>query len=163
MSKRFVFYLNGGKRNIVITDYKNEDSLEKTEEKVMECITSLGIVKFKTETDILIVKPTEISAIHIITDVQSNHKNIDTKDKKDDMNLQQIVPEINLDGIEEQPIIDNLSINTDLDLIPEEIDDVKNDKENNEVDTIKIPEGIDNIKEEQIPEQNGENNDKSNN
>jgi len=130
MSRKFIYYLEGLSRSIVITDQNKDMSLEEISIRASESMTGDKLSKFETKTDVLLVRPNEIKAIHIVDDYKD-----DVDNTIDDKNLQAFIPDINLDDIEDKegpievdPTLDTENKNN------EEIDDTEGE--------ITIPEEI---------------------
>ncbi len=78
MGKKFVFYLKSGNRAITMTDKKEHRSLKELQEMISTTISGDQMVRFMTTTDCLILRPTEISGIHIQELVGSNNDSINS-------------------------------------------------------------------------------------
>lgn len=82
MAKKVVFYLKGLNKNIVITD-KSGMTLEKISENVGKMLSSGKVVEFRTKSDALIAKTSEISAVLIqkIISSKSNDRDLNIDDQ----------------------------------------------------------------------------------
>lgn len=65
MGKKFVFYLKGVQRAIAITDQSDSVPLSQCSKTISEAMASDSIFTVSNDRDVLILKPTEISAIHV--------------------------------------------------------------------------------------------------
>jgi len=65
MGKKFVFYLKGGNRSITITDLKETRSLAVLHDEMAKIMAGDRVCQFKTDTDAICLRPTEISGVHI--------------------------------------------------------------------------------------------------
>lgn len=127
MSKRrFVFYLNGVSRSIVITDQNDDMTLEEASNNASNLMLGDKISKFGTKTDTLLVKPTDIQAIHIIDD------QIGDTTESDDSNLQSFVPDIDLDEIDGDE--------EDIQITEDDITNNNSTEEDNTEEDVVIPE-----------------------
>lgn len=65
MGKKFVFYLKGGNRSITITDLNENRSLSVLHDEISKLMAGDRVCQFKTNTDAICLRPTEISGVHI--------------------------------------------------------------------------------------------------
>lgn len=129
MSRKFVYYLEGISRGIVITDQHDDITLDEVSENASNLMVGDKVSKFSTKTDILLVRPSDIKAIHI-----TDEDNDDIEDTTiDDKNLQAFIPDIDLDDI------DNDEIKSDQD-----IQDIQENTED-ESEEITIPDDNDGL------------------
>lgn len=94
MSKRVVFYLKGINRSIVITD-NSDVSEDELALKINNCLSEMKVVQFETDTDILIARSSDITAVYITKNGVGVNKL--TKEEKSPSKadyLQAVVPEI---------------------------------------------------------------------
>lgn len=114
MSTKFIYYIEGVSRNIVITDQdETEISLDELAARASSIMAGDRISKFQTDKDVLVVRPNEIKAIHITRDHTNNSNMIDNK------SLQEFIPDIEFDDmndkssndiLDQEVIIDDESI-----------------------------------------------------
>lgn len=97
MARKFIYYLKGYSRTIVITDKDDSRPIEETVDKISRVMSGCKVSKFETDNDILIVRPSDIIGVHI---EKETSKHEEDKKIKEPINLQSIVPEIDLDDIE---------------------------------------------------------------
>ena len=131
MSRKFVYYLEGLSRSIVITDKDNDMSIEEISRYASEMMSVDKISKFQTKTDVLLVRPTELKAIHITDDYKD-----DLDSTIDDKNLQSFIPDIDLEDLEGTE--ENVDVTSTLET------DVQEDEpiEENTEEEITIPEEV---------------------
>jgi len=111
MARKFIYYLKGLSRTIVITDKDESRPIEEIVGKISKVMSGYKVSKFETDNDILIVRPSDIVGVHIEKDSQK-HDDKHIKKIEENINLQSIVPEFDLDDIEsniDEPI-ENISI-----------------------------------------------------
>lgn len=135
MARKFIYYLNGYSRTIVITDNDDGRPIEEITEKISKIMSGCKVSKFETDNDILIIRPSDIVAVHIEKD-SSKH---DDNRMEESIDLQSVVPDIDLDDldtndIEEEPenievdnSLDAYEIEEDLEDKSTEVEDVKSD------------------------------------
>jgi hypothetical protein len=132
MTRKFIYYLKNFSRPIVITD-QEDTPLDQLKKDISDIMSGNNIATFETNDDVLIARPLDIAAVHIAKnseDNMSNFENIDEYHKKEtEINLQSIVPEIDLGDIDSD--IDPTEISE------EEIQDISdNDLNQQEEDEI---------------------------
>ncbi|MCK5015542.1 MAG: hypothetical protein KAS32_00560 [Candidatus Peribacteraceae bacterium] len=118
MAKKFVFYLKGVGRGIVITDPEDETTLDEVSKKVDTILSGKVVAKFSSENDALVVRSNEIIGVHIIDD-EDKFKRVAFEDAEDSMN---VIPEINLEfneiEVPQEDIVENI---VEDDNIPEDL------------------------------------------
>ncbi len=65
MPRKVMVYVEGFGRCIVMTDSDDKMSTEALKEKIIATISGSRLVEFVTDTDVLVVRPHKISAVHI--------------------------------------------------------------------------------------------------
>jgi len=101
MARKFIYYLKGFSRTIVITDTDENKPMEEIVSKISKAMAGVKVSKFETDNDILIVRPSDIVGVHIAKD-SSKHEDVVYTDEPpaENIRLQSIVPEIDLGDIE---------------------------------------------------------------
>jgi len=96
---KFIFFLKDNK-NIVITTKDNNIPIDEYIKKIADVMASSEISIFKTSSDIIILKATDLISVHIVLNTSSEIIKDDIKNTLlEEPNLQSIVPEIDLDEI----------------------------------------------------------------
>ena len=101
MARKFVIYLEGASRGIVMTDDDNEISSDDLAQKVASKLTGFDVCEFRTKSDCLIVRPNQISAVHIQGGQFGKDVPI-SKKKAGKTAINDIIPDLDLGDIGEQ-------------------------------------------------------------
>ena len=113
MARKFIYYLKGFSRTIVITDKDETTSMEETISKISKLMSGHRVSKFETDNDILIVRPSDIIGVHIAKDF-SESSYMDEQEDDDNIRLQSIVPEIDLGELDsEDDMLEDQNIKTE--------------------------------------------------
>ena len=123
MARKFVIYLEGVSRGIVITDDDESIPTDILSQKLTEKMLGYEMCEFKTSTDCLIVRPSQITGVHI----QGNNFNHTTNKDKTKVNkiVTDIVPELELDDLPDmEEMMISESNEDELDLEEDQTDDV---------------------------------------
>lgn len=100
MARKFIYYLKGFSRTIVITDKDESKPIEEVVAKISSFMAGCKVSKFETDKDILIVRPSDIIGVHIATDSSKHDEEYNTEESSEEnIRLQSIVPEIDLGDI----------------------------------------------------------------
>lgn len=93
MANKCVIYLDGVSRGIVLTDH-DQQSIDELTNKISTAMAGNSICELKTKTDTLVVRPSQITAIHI----QGGPRVGSAKPakKEEETNIADIVPELDL-------------------------------------------------------------------
>jgi len=145
MSRKFVIYLKGVNRGIVITDDDTSKTSDDLASKVAAIMSGYKICEFKTKTDCIIIRPSEITGIHIQGGPFSDKTTIEAIEEYDDGKIGDInetIPELDLgEELSQEPKhvldkIDDLDVTSEKPLII--IDEDTSDLEDVEagVDTV---------------------------
>ena len=78
MGKRYLFYIRGIERNIVITDESDNKEIEYRENEISKILSGSKNVVFRTEKDSLILRPHEVCGV-IIQELDPNAKRSNKK------------------------------------------------------------------------------------
>lgn len=115
MARKFIYYLRGFSRTIVLTDKDESVKIEKVVDKISNVMAGNKVSKFETDNDILIVRPSDIIGVHIAKDSSKleEYYNQEEFPEEENIKLQNIVPEIDLGDIETKEDLD-------VDIIEEE-------------------------------------------
>ena len=101
MARKFIYYMKGFSRTIVITDKDESKSMEEMVAKISRFMAGCKVSKFETDNDILIVRPSDIIGVHIAKDSSKHEDDYNSKEStEENIRLQSIVPEIDLGDIE---------------------------------------------------------------
>ena len=139
MSNKCVIYLDGVSRGIVLTDH-DHTSIEELTKNISTSMAGNSIFELKTKTDTLIVRPSQISAVHI----QGGPKVGNAKPKKSkEQSIKDIVPELDL-GDDLDNVVE--SIKDDL---ASTIDEKTDDEEKETLPVVEVIEE-DNIIDEKM-------------
>lgn len=101
MARKFIYYLKGFSRTIVLTDRDENRPIEEIVTNISKCMAGCKVSKFETDNDILIVRPSDIIGVHIAKD-SSKHEEYDQEEPiEENIRLQSIVPDIDLGDIDD--------------------------------------------------------------
>ena len=100
MARKFIYYLKGFSRTIVLTDKDEDTPIEEITSKISKFMSGHKVSKFETDNDILIVRPSDIMGVHISKD-SSKHDGYHEEPLDENIRLQNIVPEIDLGNIDD--------------------------------------------------------------
>jgi hypothetical protein len=114
MARKFIYYMKGFSRTIVITDNDDSVPIEEITSKISKTMSGNRVSEFETSNDILIVRPQDIAGIHIVKDSSEQDSDV-SEELEEGINLQNIVPEIDLGDIEDSDNINDIHIDVDND------------------------------------------------
>ena len=128
MARKFVIYLEGVSRGIVITDDDESITTDTLAQQLTSKMLGYDMCEFKTSTDCLIVRPSQITGVHI----QGNNFNTvtpKTKTSKIIKKIEEVVPQLELDDLPEMDdefeINDNEQDQTETESIEETTDEIQ--------------------------------------
>jgi len=105
MARKFIYYLKGFSRTIVLTDKDEDKPIEEITSKISKLMSGCKVSKFETDKDILIVRPSDIIGVHINMDY-SKQNDYQEESLDENIRLQNIVPEIDLGNIDTNDDLD---------------------------------------------------------
>jgi len=108
MARKFIYYLRGFSRTIVLTDKDESIKIENVVDKISNVMAGNKVSKFETDNDILIVRPSDIIGVHITKDSSKleEYYNQEEFPEEENIKLQNIVPEIDLGDIDTKEDLD---------------------------------------------------------
>lgn len=149
MGKKFIFYLKGVGRGIVITDPEDVTTLDEVSNKIDSVLSGKVVAKFSSGDDALIVRSNEIIGVHVIDD-EDKFKRVAYEDDNDSMN---VVPEIDLDGISESIDGKEEVLEEVEDVIPEELLEEEETIQKNEDESTSPSKSTVDFVEEELPQE----------
>lgn len=144
MARKFIYYLKGFSRTIVITDKDESRTIEETVDKISKCMAGCKVSKFETDNDILIVRPSDILGVHIAKDYSKHDEDYKQEEIQEEcIELQNIVPDIDLGDIE---------TNEGLEGIEELGEVIEEESSDNIVDEEEIEKTVEELNDDDNPE-----------
>jgi len=108
MTRKFIYYLRGFSRTIVITDKDDDVPHEQLIAKISNAMSGTQVSKFDTGNDILLVRPSDIVAVHIMNESQDSNHDDSVNAEESEIQLQSVIPEIDLGELDESKELDIL-------------------------------------------------------
>jgi len=150
MARKFIYYLKGFSRTIVITDKDESRPIEEIVDKISKCMSGCKVFKFETDNDILIVRPSDIMGIHIAKDSLKHDVDYNgiEESQEECIKLQNIVPDIDLGDIDTK----DLKTIEEIETIEEIGEKLEEDSPDNIVEEKEIEDTVEELSDDDSPE-----------
>ena len=127
MRRKFIFYLRDYNRGIVITD-DSELTEDKIKKMISTSMTSAKVESFETGNDILMVRPSDIVAVQVVSDSFDKRSGKNKKEiKEETIDIADIEEDLDLGGEESEDTEPEI-IEEEQSIVVEEIDvDITNE------------------------------------
>lgn len=133
MANKCVIYLDGVGRGIVLTNH-DQSSIDELTKNISDAMAGNSIFELKTRTDRLIVRPNQVTAIHIQNGPSKGSANPKIREEN---NIKDIIPELDLGDVLE---VEVGSLKDELETISDEVE--VNSLENEIIEDEKVNEEI---------------------
>jgi len=134
MARKFIYYLKGYSRTIVLTDQNEDKPIEEITSKISKFMSGCKVSKFETDNDILIVRPSDIVGVHISMDYSKHDDKYHGESLDENIRLQNIVPEIDLGNIDDDNDLKEEIFEENVEEIIEEVEESENEENTEELD-----------------------------
>ena len=153
MARKFIYYLKGYSRTIVITDKGEDEPIEEIVSKISQFMSGCKVSKFETDNDILIVRPSDIIGVHIAKDSSKHEEEYKMEDEpEENIRLQSIVTDIDLGDIESDndelgidEIVNEETVNMEDDIEEDIVEDIENSPDSDDEEVLENTEDADDV------------------